>query len=401
MKAIVLAAGLGSRLNPLTTIRPKHLLPIAGRPILEYVVTSLRDAGVSHIGVIVHYLKDKIFSLLGHGEKYGVTIEYIEQGKPRGTAHAVMAAEKFVGEEACVVVYGDITVKDEVVREALRLHREKRVAITMVGVEVDDPWNYGVLSIDEDGFLTRVVEKPKRGEEPSKLINGGVYIMEGSKVFPEIRKTPISPRGELEFTDTIQRLVELNERVAVLKTSRDWWFDIGRPWDLLDANAKLLKERVEEVETGGGVRIGRDVRIIPPVTIGDNCVVKDGCILGPNTSLGSGVEIGAHSLIENSIILSDTVIGGGCKILDSIIGEECVIESGVEFRNRNPDGSTINMTIKDVRVDSGRRRLGSIVGDYSFIGCESIILPGVSIYPRSIVPRNSLVVGDVRFTPSS
>lgn len=400
MKAIILAAGLGSRLNPLTAMRPKHLLPIGGRPILEHVVTSLRDAGVNHIGLIVHYLKEKICSLIGDGGRYGVTIEYIEQGEPRGTAHAIMAAEKFVGNETCIVVYGDITVKSEVVREALKLHREKNAAITMVGVEVDDPWNYGVLVVDENGFLVKVVEKPKRGEEPSNLINGGIYIIEGSKVFPEIRNTPMSPRGELEFTDTIQRLVEMGERVAVLKSPRDWWFDIGRPWDLLEANAKMLRERVDGVEMGENVRIGRKVKFIPPVIIGDNCVIENECIIGPSVFLSDGVKVGAKCIIMNSIILSETIIDGGCKILDSIIGEKCIIEGGVEFRNRNPDGSTIKMNIKGVKVDSGRKKLGSIVGDYSFIGCESIILPGISVYPRSVVPRNTLVINDVSFTSS-
>lgn len=398
MKAIILAAGLGSRLNPLTATRPKHLIPIAGRSILEYILEALREVGVNQIGLVVHYLKDKIQSLIGDGSRYNVDVKYIDQGEPKGTAHAIMAAEKIIGEETCIIAYGDVTLKSEVLKKALRLHRMKNAVITMIGVKVKDPWNYGVLCIDENGFLQRVVEKPRKGEEPGNLINSGIYIVEGGRVLPEIKRTPISPRGEYEFTDTIQRLIQLGERVFVLETHGEWWFDIGRPWDLLEANAKILGERVGGVELGRNVEIEGSVNLIPPVTIGDNCKVRGNCIIGPNTSVSEGVEIGARSIITNSIILEDTIIGGECKISHSIIGSKCIIESGVEFRSRNPDNSTIKMTIKGVRIDSERKKLGSIVGDYVFIGRESIIIPGTSIYPRSVISRNKVVLRDVNFT---
>ncbi|RLE51053.1 MAG: hypothetical protein DRJ20_02680 [Candidatus Methanomethylicota archaeon] len=405
LKGVVLAAGLGSRLNPLTATRPKHLLPIAGKPILEHIIVALKEAGVEEIGVVVHYFKEKIAELLGSGEKYGVKITYIEQGGAKGTAHAIMAAKNYVGSEIFVVVYGDVTARASVIREALKLHEEVGAAATMVSVEVEDPWNYGVLSIDENGLLVRVVEKPKRGEEPSNLINAGIYVLDGSKVFQQIERTPISPRGEIEFTDTLQLLVNRDEKVAVLRTSREWWFDIGRPWDLLDANKALLKELAEREGWMGGVKVDAsakiedEVELVPPVVIGRGCVVKRRSVIGPNTVLCSGVTVGVNCKIENTIILSRSNIGNSCKISHSIVGGDCVVESDVEFRSWNPDGSNIFMTIKGVRVDSGRKKMGSVVGDYSFIGRGAVIAPGTSIFPWSVVPRRMLVFSDVHYAP--
>mgnify|MGYP000064703173 CR=1 FL=1 len=405
MKGIVLAAGLGSRLNPLTATRPKHLLPLAGRPILEHVIMALKEAGVEEIGLVVHYFKEKIMKILGGGENYGVKLTYIDQGSAKGTAHAIMAAEKYVGNERFIVAYGDVTARASIIKQALKLHDAAGAAATMISVEVEDPWNYGVLSIDQDGFLIKVVEKPRKGEEPSNLINAGIYVLEGGKVFKLIGQTPVSPRGEIEFTDTLQLLVNRGERVAVLRTSREWWFDIGRPWDLLDANRAMLRELAESEGWKGGVKVDasakleKGVKLLPPVVIGGKCTIKEGSVIGPYTVICDEVEVGVKSRIENSVILGGTIIENSCKISHSIIGGNCIIESEVEFQSKNPDGSNVYMTIKGVRVNSGRKILGSVVGDLSFVGRGAIIAPGTSIFPRSVVPRRRLVLGDVSYSP--
>jgi len=397
VKGVVLAAGLGTRLNPLTAYRPKHLLPLVNSTILENVIHVLSRAGIRDIYVIVHYLKDKIMNLLGDGSRFGVNITYVEQGDVKGTAHAIGVVENFVGDNDFVVVYGDVTANVNIINRAIELYRRSGASAVMVGVEVDDPWNYGVLSIDNNGFLIKVVEKPRRGEEPSNLINAGIYVLDGSKIFDAIRKTPISPRGEYEFTDSLQILVENGNGVAVLNAGRGWWFDIGRPWDLLDANKHFLsKIAFNNMIIDGNVEIDSNVRIVPPVYIGDGSIIRNGSVIGPNTVICRNVYVGSNSVVSDSIVMSNTVIDCNCRVNYSIISENCIVESNVDFKYECSDGGTVKMIIKGKIVDSGRRKLGSVVGDCSFIGKCSIIMAGKSIYPNSIVPRYSIVFEDVR-----
>ncbi len=397
MKAVVLAAGLGTRLNPLTATRPKHLLPLGNSTILERVLKVLGEVGVRDVCIVVHYLKDKIINTLGSGERFNVNITYVDQGAVKGTAHAIAAARDFVGGEDFIAVYGDVTVNVDVLRRAIELYREKSVSAVMVGVEVDDPWNYGVLSIDDEGYLIRVVEKPRRGEEPSNLINAGIYVLDGSRVFRFIDETPVSPRGELEFTDTLQLLVNSGERIAVLNGGRGWWFDVGRPWDLIGANRLALSEVASNgVLIGGNVDFRGAIEVLPPVYIGSNSVIDGDCTIGPYTVICGNVRISRGTVIGNSVVMSGTIIGAHCQVMYSVLGENCIVENYVHFRFRSFDGGTVKMNIKGRRVDSGWFELGSVVGDGAFIGYGSIIGAGTSIYPKSIIPRLSLVLRDVK-----
>jgi len=401
LKGVVLAAGRGSRLNPLTRTRPKHLLPVAGEPMIIRVVKELRKAGISEVGIIVHYQKEKLMKMIGDGRRYNVKVTYLEQSEILGTAHAIGEAENYIGDERFLIVYGDVTVKSNVIRKALKIHREKEASATIVSVQVDDPWNYGVFEINDEGMVKRIVEKPEKGREPSKWINAGIYIVEGRKIFRAVDKTPKSQRGEYEFTDTLRILIDEGEKVIACRLSGDWWFDIGRPWDLLEANRKIMLEEVEKGSWRSGVKLGRNVKIYSnvelrmPVIVNDNCIIKEGAIIGPYTYLGRGVKIGNGSEIKNSIILDETWIGSNCTVEHTIIGANCTVEGHVHFKCRNRDESNVFMNIKGVKIDSGRKCLGSVIGDLSFIGYASIVEPGMTIYPSSLVMRRKIVYRDV------
>jgi len=397
MKAIILAAGKGTRLNPLTKYRPKHLLPIAGKTLLEKTIIELKRAGIEEIGLIVGYMKDEIKRRIGDGSKYNVKIDYIFQEAQLGTAHAIKMAEEYVNNERFIVVYGDITVNSEVILKAIDRHEKTKAATTIVSTEVEDPWNYGVLHVDQYGMLINVIEKPERGVEPSKQVNAGIYVMEGRKVFKAIDRTKISKRGEYEITDTFKELIKSGEKIAVCNISGKWWKDVGRPWDLLEANEEEMSkpEYSGKILIGLGSVIGSGCIINPPVIIGVGCKLDRNSIIGPYTYIGDYVEIGFGSKIFESIVMDNTVIMDNVEIGYSIIASNCIIESDVKFEYKAKGGGNVKMRIKGVDMDTGRDKMGSVVGDYSFIGCGSIISSGTTIYPNSIIPRRRLIYFDV------
>ncbi|MEM2015123.1 MAG: sugar phosphate nucleotidyltransferase [Candidatus Methanomethylicia archaeon] len=398
MKAIILAAGKGSRLNPLTKYRPKHLLPIAGKPLIEHIIVELKNAGIEDIGLIVGYMKNKIMDIISDGRKYGVKVKYIIQEEPLGTANAIKMAEEYVGSERFIVVYGDVTFNRQVLWEALEKHEKYKASTTIVATEVEDPWNYGVMEIDEKGFLKNIVEKPEMGMELSKQVNTGIYVMEGSKIFSAINVTPKSKRGEYEITDTFKKLLEIGERIFVYNAGRNWWRDLGRPWDLLEANENYMNRNEfyrNGIFVGCGSIIGSECIIKPPTIIGRNCKIGSKSIIGPYAFIGDNVEIGFKSKISMSIVMEYSCIMNRCDVNYSVIGSNCIIEGDVKFMYEYADGRNVKMRIKGVEVDTGRRRMGSVIGDYSYIGCGSIIMPGITIYPNSIVTRNKMVYFDV------
>lgn len=407
MKAIILAAGLGSRLNPLTQTRPKHLLPIAGKPLIGHIVTTLSEIGVKEIGVVVHHLKEKIIKYLGRGEEYGVKIEYIYQRELDGTAGAVEVAKDYVGNEVFMAVSGDVTVDKDVLRNFLRsFEKLGEIKGMVLGVHVDNPYEYGVLVV-EKGYLRSIVEKPRPGEVKGDLINAGIYLFKPI-IFEYVNRVGKSPRGERELTEAVQ-LMANRGKVAVYDGGKGWWFDVGRPWDLIDAN-KVYLERISTDIRGdirlaarviGNVRMGEGSVLLPgsvvigPTHIGSNVIVGYNTVIGPYSTIGDNIEIGPLSYISGSIIMENTYISSHCAIFESIIGENVYLESGVKIPSQNIYGGNVLVLIKGRKVDSGRSRLGAIIGDNVRIGANTSIAPGVTIMPNATIPPNSKVVEDV------
>jgi len=407
MKAVILAAGLGSRLNPLTQTRPKHLLPIAGEPLIGHIVSTLSEIDIRDIGVVVHHFREKIEEYLGNGERFGVSISYIYQSELDGTAGALEVAREFVGKDEFLVVSGDVTVNRGVLTGFIDYFGELNdVKGVILGVHVDDPHEYGVLLV-EGGRLKSIVEKPRKGEVLSDLINAGIYIFRPD-IFNYINKVGRSPRGERELTEAIQ-LMANEKKVAVYDGGRGWWFDVGRPWDLIDAN-KVYLERVKTDIRGdiklaarviGNVRIGEGSVLLPgsvvvgPTYIGSRVIVGYNTVIGPYSTIGDDIEIGPLSYISGSIIMKNTYISSHCSIFESIIGENVYLESGVKIPSQNIYGGNIMVLIKGRKVDSGRSRLGAIIGDNVRIGANTSIAPGITIMPGATIPPNSKIVEDV------
>lgn len=320
MKAIILAAGQGTRLRPVTLTMPKPLVPVANKWLIAYAVDVLKGAGLQDIGIVVNSLESPICEILGDGSVLGVRLEYIVQKEQKGLAHAIGLAQDFVGDEPFSVFLGDNIFQDKM-RDLLMDFTASDAEASIVLGEVPDPTRFGIAII-EDGRIKGVVEKPKN--PPSNFAIAGVYLFRPS-IFDAIGKIKPSWRNELEITDAIQVLIDEGKKVEPY-TLNGWWIDAGKPDPIILANQLVLEELpyspppeengghlVGQCEVSHRVVMGENSQIIDsvvrgPVIIGANTTIKNSYI-GPYTSIGDNVTI-ESSEIEASIVMND------CEIRD-------------------------------------------------------------------------------------
>lgn len=369
MKAVILVAGEGTRMRPLTTTRPKVMLPIASKPILEHIVNAAVDAGIDEFVFITGYLEDSIKDHFKDGKKWAgdVKIEYVHQAQLCGTADAIGCARDQV-DGRFVVLNGDVLVSSDYLKNLIL--RDEDVVLTVK--EVENPSDFGVIE-GEGGKVTKIIEKPE--VPPTNLANAGIYLFTDS-IFEFIDKTTLSKRGELEITDSLQMIIDSGADVGYEILEHDW-IDVGRPWDMLDANELLLQDikadckglvepnatLIGEVVIGEGTLIRNGAYIVGPVVIGNDCDIGPNCFIRPSTSIGNGVRIGNAVEVKNSIIMDNTNIGHLSYVGDSIIGQGCNLGAGTKVANLRHDGKTIRVKLEYKFLDSRRRKLGVIMGD--------------------------------------
>jgi bifunctional UDP-N-acetylglucosamine pyrophosphorylase/glucosamine-1-phosphate N-acetyltransferase len=407
MKAVILAAGEGVRLQPITSTRPKHLIKVGGKPILEHCLNAVRTSGIEEALIVIHYMGEAIRQYFGDGKKFGLKIEYVEQKAVLGTGNAVSMVEPYVKDDF-LLVYGDLLFSAEAVKNVIDLHRKEKPVATMAVVPVGNPEDYGIVELEDEKHVKRIAEKPNREEAPSNLANAGVYVF-STEIFDKIRETSASARGEWEITDAISQLSKEKKTVLVAKISSGDWIDIGRPWDLLEANRWTLERRDHKVyglvENGahliGPVSVAETARIRSgayiegPVFIDEESDIGPNCYVRPYTSIGKKVRIGNACEIKNSIIMDNVHIGHLSYVGDSILGENCNLGAGTITANYRLDGGTIKMVVKDKVVDSGRTKLGAVLGDNVKAGINALFMPGVKVGCNSWVGPNVVVHRDV------
>ncbi|MEM3579021.1 MAG: sugar phosphate nucleotidyltransferase [Candidatus Bathyarchaeia archaeon] len=407
MKAVVLAAGEGVRLQPLTFTRPKHMISIGGKPVLEHCLDSVKACGINHVIIVVHHMADVIRRYFGSGENFGLKIEYVEQPSVLGTGNAVGVAEPFV-EGDFVLVYGDLLFTTEALKKVLNLHNTKRSAATLAAVPVEKPEDYGILELEKDGSVKRIVEKPAREEAPSNMANAGLYVF-STEIFEKAKKIKASSRMEWEITDAIGLFIEEGKPVFAAEIPNTDWFDIGRPWDLLEANRWILSQMKHKIlgymETGAHVvgpvtvaetaRIRSGAYIEGPAYIGEYSDIGPNCYIRPCTSIGRKVRIGNACEIKNSIIMDGVHVGHLSYVGDSVIGENCNLGAGTITANYRFDAGMVKMMVKDKLVDSGRTKLGAVLGDNVKTGINALFMPGVKVGNNCWIGPNVVVHRDV------
>lgn len=333
MRGLLLAGGYGTRLRPLTFTGNKHMLPLANKPMLQYGLEHLRNAGIKEIGIILGPLKEGVIEYFGDGSNFDVNITYIEQPDPKGLAHAVLIAEDFLKDQPFVMYLGDNLLKQGV-KPFTDIFNKTGSDFVGGVTKVNDPSRYGVVAYNEDGTIKKIVEKPKEPISEWALI--GVYVF-NDKVFDAVKLIKPSWRGELEITDTIQTLLTQGHKVKVQKVE-GWWKDTGKPEDLLEANQLILQDlqpynngKIEDTATlsnnvaiGEGTIIHSRTTIRGPVIIGDHCEIGPNVFIGPYTSIGNQTTI-RNTEIENTIIMENAQIDCGKRITDSLIGRNVEI----------------------------------------------------------------------------
>jgi len=407
MKAVVLAAGEGVRLRPITATRPKHLIKVGGKSILEYCLDALKFSSVTEVIIVTHYMADSIRQFLGDGEKLGLKITYVEQAEMLGTGNAVSVVEPYI-EGDFVLAYGDLLFAPEAVTDAIHLYEAEKPAAVMTVVPVEKPKSYGVVEIEKERIIKRIVEKPTAGKTPSNLVNAGLYVF-SKDIFDKIKQTKASIRGEWELTDALSLLIKDDMTVLASKIAKSDWMDIGRPWDLLEANSWALKRMEHKVygtvENGahlvGPVTVAQTARVRSgayiegPSFIGEGSDIGPNCYIRPCTSVGKNVRIGNACEVKNSIVMDGTHVGHLSYVGDSILCERCNLAAGTITANLRLDDGYVKMLVKGKVVNTGRRKLGAILGDEVKTGINALLMPGVKVGPRSWLGANFTVHRDV------
>ena len=317
--AVVLAAGEGMRLRPMTRNRPKPMLHAANRPILEYVLDALVDSGTEDIVLVVGYKHDRVQNHFGPHYR-DVPITYVRQNKQLGTGHALLEAREHV-DEPMLVVNGDCLIDENLVIDVCDTFDAGDGEPTLAVLEGPDARQYGAVEL-RDGFVEDIIEKPTTDDY--RLINAGIYAFDES-IFAAIDDTPRT-EGELGLTDTLVREIERG-RVRGVETS-GLWVDATYPWDLLTLGQEVLaRGLIDEPQRAEGVWVNEtaivheDATLQPPVVVGPDCEVGPGAVVGPDTALGQNVTVGANATLDTCVLDDDTRVEAGSTLIDAVTGQ--------------------------------------------------------------------------------
>lgn len=353
--AVVLAAGAGKRLSPLTNTRPKPMLPVANRPLLEYVLEAIIDAGIEDVIFVVGYRQERIRNHFGDGDEWGVSIRYVEQRNQLGTGHAIVQVENVV-DGPFLVLNGDRVIDPSIIEHVRDAGESPTLAITRVNF----PSTFGVVEVEGDR-LASIEEKPL-DPSPSAQINAGVYCFDES-IFSAIKQTP-TVDGEYPITATLDRL----EDVRVIRYDGTW-LDVTYLWDLVQVNAIRVEEDgfdCEESTQRSGSQVAQDTVLGTGSVVGTNATIRGG------TSIGENVRIGAGAVIGQSVVLADVEIGAGTILDDCVVGANAKLGGNVTVASGPSDVVVEGTVHEDVP-------LGAVIGDNVEIGAGAVLAPGTII----------------------
>jgi len=393
MKAVILAAGKSTRTYPLTAAKPKALLKIANKTIIEHLLSQLQGL-VNEAVIVVGYHADQIKKHLGNS--YGkIKLTYTVQKNQLGTGNALLAAEKFVSDKF-VVLMGDDLYRKEDIKRCLRHN------YCILAKNVRDISNFGAVLV-KNSFLSDINEKPKASS--INLANTGLYILD-KNIFSVLKQLKKSSRGEYEITDAVKALSK-KEKVAVEKA--DFWIPITYPWSMLEANEILLKKinsniqaKVEKgVTIKGEVIVGKKTLlragtyIEGPVVIGENCDIGPNCYIRACSSIGNNCRIGNGVEVKNSIVMDNTQIGHLSYVGDSVIGANVNIGAGFIVANLRHDNADVKSFVNGKLISSCRRKFGTVIADNVKTGIRTSIYPGRKVWPGKTTLPGELVKKDV------
>ena len=392
MECVILAAGEGKRMRPLTASRPKVMLPVANRPMLEHLVIAVRDAGIFDFVFVVGYHEKEIRDHFGDGSEFGIRIKYTTQRRQMGTADALLAADGLVSDKF-LLLNGDMILRTEDISNFCSQNTP------CVGTfESSHPEDFGVIT-SEGNIVTGLLEKSKN--PPGDIINAGIYLFD-PEIFEILKGLSLSERGEYELTDALLGYIAERKLSSCLLSS---WCDIGKPWNLLDANESLMQNVTDDIsgiiEEGvfikGSLVLGEASVIKSGTYIEGPCMVGENCVVGPHayirgcTAIGDNCHIGHSVEIKNSVVFSDTKIPHFNYVGDSVIGSGCNFGAGTKIANLRHDRKNVKISGRDTK----RRKFGAVVGDDVQLGINCSVNTGTVIGSRVAAAPGSYIEGNV------
>jgi mannose-1-phosphate guanylyltransferase / phosphomannomutase len=369
MKAVIMAGGEGTRLRPLTSNAPKPMMPIANAPMMEHIVTLLREHGFDEIVVTVAFLANQIRNYFGDGSELGVRMAYATEETPLGTAGSVLNARQQL-DERFLVISGDVLTDIDL--EAIWRFHDERGAMATIGLTpVENPLEFGIVITREDGSIERFLEKPTWGQVFSDTINTGIFVLE-----PEIFDFIAAGRSVDFSSEVFPRVLDEGKPLygAVVE---GYWEDVGTLEAYVRAHKDVLDNRVDleipgfeisdGVYVGEGAEIHPDARIEGPLIIGDYCRVEAKARLGEYTVLGTNVRVRAGADLQRAVIHDNTYVGENVRLRGTTVGRSCDLRNGV------------------------RAEEGVVLGDECFVGEQAVLSAGVKVYPFKTVEGGAVI----------
>ncbi|MHA1862134.1 MAG: bifunctional sugar-1-phosphate nucleotidylyltransferase/acetyltransferase [Candidatus Thorarchaeota archaeon] len=407
MKALVLTAGEGQRLRPLTTNRSKSMLMIAGRPVLQYIIDSLVENGIRDIIIVVGHGREELIDHFQMGGDQDVRIRYVIQHKQEGAENAILTArEELEGEEEFLLVNGDVLVEPEMVKRTLTNHETVGGDITLLVTLVSNPEQFGAVKIGPNGVVEKLVEKGG----PDRYVSN--YAVAGVSVFNKETLTLLEKHGKME--KTFEEMIGSGRQVSAAVWEKEW-AEFTWPWDILSANKIVMDRQLR----GKGSFIAESADVHPSVIIEGSVYIDEGSIIRPYTTLkgpiyiGKQVYIGNNSLIRDYCSLCDGVrigyavemrntmvfervnVGRMTYLADSLIGADTCIEAGAQLWNWRPGSDPLFLESETETVQIPSRKFGAIVGDNVVIGVNASIYPATRIGINSIISAGCVVNEDI------
>lgn len=325
LKAVLLAAGQGTRMRPLTLRRPKPLVPVAGRPIIEHIVGGLASAGVRDICLVVGYLGEQIVERLGDGRRLGARLSYVWQEQFGGTGAAVLRAEEFVGQDRFVLGWGDIIVPPSAYRGMVAMYERERPDAVLSVNYVDDPWEGAAVYV-VNGHVDRIIEKPERGASSTHFNNAGLFVF-GPELLSILRETPLSPRGELEVPSAIATMLADGRQIRAYEIE-GYWSDVARPSTAIAISAEIIRGATREgIFRHPTARIAADARIVAPAWVGPDARIG-AAIIGRNATVMERVTVGDGALLEECMVLPGGTVGEGAQVRWAVVEEGAEVPAG-------------------------------------------------------------------------
>ncbi len=411
MKAVVLAAGKGTRCYPLTLTRPKVLLKVANETILEHNLRQLKGL-VEEVIIVIGYKSEMIKEAIG-SKFENIKIKYVEQKKQNGTGGALLLCEKFL-DGRFIVLNGDDIYSYADIKKCLKNK------YCVMAKKVNDPEKWGIFTVKDEN-VAGIEEKPRTRENKrfsvsqkslisvkakSNLANTGLYVFDDEIFNYKLKK---STRREYEVVDYVNYLVGKGERVKCEIASD--WIPVGYLWHIIDANeiilSRIKKSRIEgkieknvvvkgKLVLGRGSVIKSGTYIEGPVVIGKNCVIGPNCYIRGATSIGNNCKVGNGSEVKNSVIFDNTAIPHLNYVGDSVIGENVNLGAGTRVANLRFDHGEIKMNVNGERVSTGMKKLGAVIGDNVQTGINVSLMPGVRVWPGARVKPGVVVYEDMK-----